>query len=177
MNEQKCISRLLQGPVTGLAPLCPNFQLKNQKICKRCRKRILSSILGHMGKVLFFEFFQNYTPPGGSTKKNILRLPTRSRAKSIVNFFQNPSCIFGSKSEQTNRQAGSLFYIFKIVHMWWLKKLWSELCSQPLKRITKIKTKREGIACAEKRNLFSLPFKKVINSPPLTILIFVTSLA
>ncbi len=48
---------------------------------KMCRKRIPPSVLGHMGKVGIFEFFQNYTPPGGVNPKKYFEVTHRVQGK------------------------------------------------------------------------------------------------
>ena len=40
---------------------------------KRCRKRIPPSVLGHMGKVRIFEFFQKIPPLGGGQPEKVFQ--------------------------------------------------------------------------------------------------------
>ncbi len=57
------------------------------------------------GEVGIFEFFQNYTPLGGSTQKKYFEVTHRVQGEVHAKFGWNPSSSFGSKSEQTNRQT------------------------------------------------------------------------
>ena len=83
---------------------------------KRCRKRIPPSVLGHVGKVWIFEFFQNYTPPGGVNQKKYFEVTHRVQGEAHAKFGWIPSSSLGSKSEQTNKQTDrqtGLFYIYR----------------------------------------------------------------
>ncbi len=66
------------------------------------------------GKFGFFEFFQNYTPLGGSTEKKYFEVTHRVQGEVHAKFGWNPSSSLGSKSEQTNKQTdrqASFIYI------------------------------------------------------------------
>ncbi len=64
------------GPLRGLAPLGPlkSIQIYKKKKNKNLRKRIPTSVLGHMKKVWIFELFQNHTPPGGVNSKKYFEI-------------------------------------------------------------------------------------------------------
>ncbi len=113
-------TRWLANPLAGLAPLGPvfNFSRKTPITCakrfrKRCSKIIPPSVLGHLGKVLIFLFFQNYTlPGGGATQKKYFEVTHRVQGEVHAKFGWNPSSSLGFKSEQTSKQPDRpLLYI------------------------------------------------------------------
>ena len=66
-----------------------------------------------LGKVWIFEFFQNYTPPGGgSTQKSISRLTTGPRGWPMANLIRIYPVVWApNPNKQTNKQTDtSLLY-------------------------------------------------------------------
>ncbi len=103
-----------------------------KKCRKRCSNRIPPSALGHMGKVLIFEFFQNYTPFGGDNPKKYFEDTHRYQGVLHAKFGWNPSICLGSKSKQTNRQTPLLYlcfllyiyiYIYASYERYWVMKI------------------------------------------------------
>ncbi len=82
---------------------------KKQKMRKRCRKRIPSSILGHIRKVRIFEFSQNYTPPEeGSPQKSVSRLLSDTTGKSMPNLVEiHPVVWAPNPNKQTDKQTNT----------------------------------------------------------------------
>ncbi len=97
---------------------------------KRCRKRIPPSVLGHMGKVRIFEFFQKIPPLRGVNLKKYFKVTHRDQGEDHAKFGWNSSSSLGSKSEQTDketdRQASLLnikMYSSNISFLWEIAKM------------------------------------------------------
>ena len=86
---------------------------------KGAAKGTLPPSLAIWGKFGFFEFFQSYIPPGGSTQNSISRLPSGPMGWPMPNLV--PSSTLGSKSEETNRQTdrqASFIYMYIYIYIY-----------------------------------------------------------